>query len=62
MEYCEVCGRFIEGYHTDLCDECAESMGLLEPECVNCGTILSAEECNLGQGLCYICLDAMGEI
>lgn len=41
----------------ELCTECAEEDGLLDPECVRCGVILSSDEYEVGMGMCFSCMD-----
>lgn len=60
MDTCLECGAVlstISEYGMRLCECCAEKLGLFEPECIICGTVLSAEENELGDGRCYECID-----
>lgn len=60
MDNCTECGGVLSApseYEMQLCEYCAEKLGLFERECIICGTVLSAEENELGDGRCYECID-----
>lgn len=57
---CIECGAVLSTpfeYDMQLCECCAERLGLFEPECTSCGVVLSAEENELDDGRCYCCID-----
>lgn len=60
---CLECGGVlstVSEYNMQICECCAEKLGLFEHECIICGVALSAEENELGDGRCYECIDEEG--
>lgn len=57
---CLECGGVlstVSEYNMQICECCAEKLGLFEPECIICGALLSSEEYELGHHLCFSCMD-----
>lgn len=62
---CNKCGCELYAeleFDLELCIECAEKEGYLEPTCYCCGAKLSGDEIEVGLGLCFPCIDETNEI
>ena len=59
---CLECGGVlstVSEYNMQLCECCADKLGFFESECISCGTIISSEEYDDGNGICYDCISDM---
>ena len=62
---CNECGCTLYAemeFDENLCIECQEELGILEPECYCCGVKLTHEEDEVGLGLCFACIDETNDI
>ena len=60
LDSCIECGAVLSTsseYEMQLCECCAERLGLFEPECIICGVPLSEEESELEDRICYACIN-----
>ena len=57
---CELCTELESDM--EICIDCAEIEGILEPECYCCGAKLNGDEVEVGLGLCFACIDETNDI
>ena len=60
MYNCIECGGVlstVSEYDMQVCQCCAEKLGLFELECIGCGERISSEEYEAGDGICYACIN-----